>query len=461
MSNSSSKTQSPHVALFPSSGMGHIIPSVRLAASLANKNFHVTMITAHPLVSKAESNFLAHFFAAFPQVISKEFHLLPRDPSTAKSDETDPFFLQIEAIRRSATLLSPLLSSLSPPLSALISDIFLSSTFTPITADLHLPNYILFPSCTYMLCLTAHFPSLVNITEEINIPGLSTMVSKSWLPPPLVIDATGFFATQFVENGKNMVQHNGILMNTFDALEPESLKAINEGKVVNGFPPVISIGPLVPCEFEKQQVSSLAWLDEQPDGSVVYVCFGNRTALSREQLRELGVGLVKSECRFLWILKDKKVDKEDVAEIDEVLGKGFVESVKDKGLVIKSWVDQDGVLSHRAVGGFVSHVGWSSAVEAMWHGVPILAWPQIGDQKMCAAVVKKCGLGLWVDSWDWNGGELVKGEDIGKAIKELMGDENLKLQVAHIKEEARKAVAFGGSSENNLLKLRKEWELCM
>ncbi|PIA62960.1 hypothetical protein AQUCO_00200760v1 [Aquilegia coerulea] len=456
----SSKTQSPHVALFPSSGMGHLIPFVRLAASLANQKFQVTIITGHPLVSLAESDFLSLFLSAFPQVISKEFHLLPFDPSTDKSNK-DPFFLQFEAIRRSATLLSPLISSSSPPLSAFISDIFLASAFFPITADLHLPNYILFPSCANMLSLTAYFPSLVdNISEEINIPGLSTKISKSWLPPPLVLDSTSPFATQFVENGKKMVEYNGILMNTFDSLEPETLEALNEGKVVNGLPPVIPIGPLVPCEFEKQ-VSSLSWFDDQPDGSVVFICFGSRTALSREQLRELGAGLVKNEFRFLWILKDKKVDKEDVAEVEEVLGKGLVENLKDKGLVIKGWVDQGGVLSHRAVGGFVSHVGWNSVTEAMWHGVRILAWPQGGDQKMCSSVVKRCGLGMWVDTWDWGGGELVKGEDIGETIKELMGDEKLKLQATHIKEEARKAVASGGSSETNLLRLRKELERCM
>ncbi|PIA62959.1 hypothetical protein AQUCO_00200759v1 [Aquilegia coerulea] len=460
MADSGSKTQSPHIALFPSSGMGHLTPFLRLAATLSNQNFHVTVITFHPTVSFTESKILSSFFSAFPQITSKEFHLLPFDPSTVNSK--DPFFLQFEAIRRSAPLLSPLFSSLSPPLSALITDITLASSFLPITSNLHLPNYILFTSSAKMLAFLTYYPSLIDtitntteIGDEIKIPGLST-IPKS-LIPPLLLDLTKLFTTQFIENGRKIIESNGVLINTFNTLEPESLKALNEGKVIKGLPPVIPIGPLVPCDFEKG--SPLLWLDDQPEGSVVYVSFGSRTAMSREQIRELGVGLVKSGCRFVWVVKDSKVDTEDEEDLEVVLGNGLVEEVKKKGIVMKGWIDQEEVLSHQAVSGFVSHCGWNSVSEAAWHGVSMLAWPQHGDQMINADVVRKSGLGMWVESWV--GGNLVKGEEIGEKIKELMEDEGLRLKAAHLRDEARKAVDVGGSSEVGLLKLRKDLEPAM
>ncbi|PIA39496.1 hypothetical protein AQUCO_02600149v1 [Aquilegia coerulea] len=68
--------------------------------------------------------------------------------------------------------------------------------------------------------------------------------------------------------------------------------------------------------------------------------------MSREQIRKLGVGLVK--------MKDNKFDTEDEEDLEVVLGNGYVEEEKigDEGL--ECWIDQE-VLSHQVVSGLVSH----------------------------------------------------------------------------------------------------------
>ncbi|XP_030956608.1 UDP-glycosyltransferase 13-like isoform X2 [Quercus lobata] len=119
--NELSQPHQPHVALLPSAGMGHLTPFLRLATKLFHHHCRVTLITTHPTVSLTESQFISRFLSAFPQVTQLQFHLLTLDPSMANSN--DPFWLRFEAIRCSAHLLSPLLSSLSPPLHALIYDV--------------------------------------------------------------------------------------------------------------------------------------------------------------------------------------------------------------------------------------------------------------------------------------------------------------------------------------------------
>ena len=459
----------PHVALLPSAGMGHLTPFLRLATQLVHHHCNVTLITTHPTVSLSESRLITCFLAAFPQVTQVQFHLLPLDPSTANS--TDPFFLHFETIRRSAHLLSPILASLSPPLNALIYDVSLISSVIPVTESLHLPSYILFTSSAIMFSFFSYFPILASkasdddenaaVIGDVEIPGLPSIPRSSI--PPLLLIPNNLFANIVKEDSPKVTKLKGVLINTFEGLEAVSLEALNGGKVVEGLPPVFAIGPLVPCEFERGEWNEpLKWLNEQPDRSVVYVSFGSRTAMSRDQIREVGHGLIKSDCRFLWVVKDKQVDKDDEEGLDEVVGHELIERMKEKGLVVKKWVDQGELLGHRAVGGFVSHCGWNSVVEAAWHGVPILAWPQGGDQKINAEVVEMSGLGMFVKSWGWGENHdqmVVKGDEIGNKIREMMmGKELLRVQAARIREEARKAFGVGGNCERMFKQLVEEWK---
>ena len=81
---------------------------------------------------------------------------------------------------------------------------------------------------------------------------------------------------------------DGILLNTFDDLERTALDAIR-ARLPNTF----TIGPLVSLpSYLPSLASSLwkeddlctSWLDEQADGSVVYVNFGSITVVAREQV---------------------------------------------------------------------------------------------------------------------------------------------------------------------------------
>lgn len=53
---------------------------------------------------------------------------------------------------------------------------------------------------------------------------------------------------------------------------------------------------------------------------------------------------MRSVRRFLWVVKDKKVDREDDVELSDVIGRELMESVKGKGLVVKHWLYQESIL---------------------------------------------------------------------------------------------------------------------
>lgn len=157
-----------------------------------------------------------------------------------------------------------------------------------------------------------------------------------------------------VSNSANLDKTNGVIFNSFDFLESETSAALREKKTLSHLPPIYPIGPLKPLSNQAQK-SYPVWLDEQPDKSVLFVCFGSRTAMARDQIHELRDALEKAGVRFLWVIKTTTVDKDENESLAHILEDGFLKRTKDKGLVLKEWVNQESILDHPAAGGFVSH----------------------------------------------------------------------------------------------------------
>ncbi|KAB5560979.1 hypothetical protein DKX38_005936 [Salix brachista] len=291
----------------------------------------------------------------------------------------------------------------------------LVSAVIPITEAISLPNYVLFTSSAKMLTLFLSYPTLADSKamdeldemDVVKIRGLELM-PKSLIPPPLLKKGNNILKTSFLEDSEKVAESSGILVNTFESFEQESLRTLNDCQILlKRLPSVVAIGPLPPCDFEKGQLQ-LTWLHDQPAGSVMYVSFGSRTAFSKEQVRELGEGLVRSGRRFVWVVKDKKVDTEDNEGLEEVIGDELMERVKEKGLVVRD-------------------------------------------------IVERIGLGTWVKSWGWGQETVVNRAEIAEKIREIMGNESLRIQALGIKEEARKAVGGGGSSNKGLSELINIW----
>ena len=82
--------------------------------------------------------------------------------------------------------------------------------------------------------------------------------------------------------------------------------------------------------------------------------------------------------------------------VEKALPLGFLERVGERGMVVEGWVPQVKILLHSSIGGFVSHCGWSSVMEAMKYGNPIIAIPMHIDQPVNARLVEEIGVGVEV-----------------------------------------------------------------
>ena len=279
----------------------------------------------------------------------------------------------------------------------------------------------------------------------------------------------------FLNMSIHLPRSAGIIVNTFEALEPRAVETILDGLcVLDGpTPPIFCIGPLIAVDDRSGGGGGggsgipecLTWLESQPKRSVLFLCFGSLGLFSEEQLKEIAVGLERSGQRFLWVVRSppsKDPSRRFLAppepDLNSLLPDGFLDRTKERGLVVKSWAPQVAVLNHASVGGFVTHCGWNSVLEAVCAGVPMVAWPLYAEQRFNRVVmVEEMKLAFPMEESEEG---FVTATEVEKRVRELMESKEgntLRLRIMAMKEAAETAMSDGGSSRTALTKLVKSW----
>ncbi|KAF9681614.1 hypothetical protein SADUNF_Sadunf05G0020200 [Salix dunnii] len=139
----------------------------------------------------------------------------------------------------------------------------------------------------------------------------------------------------------------------------------------------------------------IKWLDQKMEGAgpgnVINVAFGSQSHMTDLQMDEIALG---------WRWQDSRSSGRTW-----VPPVGWEDRVKGRGLAIRDWVDQRGILKHPAIGGFLTHCGWNSVLEVLSMVVPLLAWPMGAEQGLNAwytAMGLKAGLMIVIQESDAN-----------------------------------------------------------
>ncbi|PPR86943.1 hypothetical protein GOBAR_AA33744 [Gossypium barbadense] len=140
-----------------------------------------------------------------------------------------------------------------------------------------------------------------------------------------------------------------------------------------------------PSSIPRDEV--IAWLDScKRVNSVVFIGFGSQISLTKLQMEAIASALEESRVRFIWGIKG---DSQNMVPL------GFEERLAGKGVVIKGWVPQQAILDHRAVGSYLTHCGWNSALEGLLGGALLLAWPmQVDHFDNTNLLVDKLGVAI-------------------------------------------------------------------
>ncbi|PSS11920.1 Beta-D-glucosyl crocetin beta-1,6-glucosyltransferase [Actinidia chinensis var. chinensis] len=161
------------------------------------------------------------------------------------------------------------------------------------------------------------------------------------------------------------------------------------------------------------------------------VSFGTEYFLSQHEMEEIALGLELSGVNFIRVLRFPMGSN---TSVERALPLGFLERVEERGLVVEGWAPQVKILRHPSVGGFVSHCGWGSTMEAMKYGTPIIAIPIQYDQPANARLVEEIGVGVEVVR-DSNGKfDRVKLGDVIKNVILFDGEGNVRKKARELGE---------------------------
>ncbi|KAL6609613.1 hypothetical protein ACP70R_039582 [Stipagrostis hirtigluma subsp. patula] len=438
------------VVLYPGLSASHFVPMMQLCDALLEAGYAVVV----PLIDITKDQNTA-FAAAVDRFASSKpsvtFHTLPRiqNPPAITMD-AQLVLGYFELMRRYNKHLHEFLRSIPPQsIHAVVVD-SLSIEALDVTKELGIPAYSFFASNASALAVFLQLP-LVRADGHPSFKELgdTPLHFQGVAPMP-----ASHLISEMLEDPKSEDIQG-------DDEEARAVGALRDPLFLHDIgctmPPVYCVGPLVVGGSRTEEKHEcLAWLDNQPKHSVVFLCFGSIgiATHSVEQLKEIADGLENSGQRFLWVLqapisgKPKSYsDHQADLDLDMLLPRGFLERTRDRGLVVKSWAPQVDVLQHRATGAFVTHCAWNSVLEAITAGVPMLCWPMYAEQRMNKVfIVEEARIGVEMVGWQQG---LVKANEVEAKVRLVMESEvgkQLKARVTAHRDAFAFAWKDGGSS---------------
>nr|GMD02276.1 UDP-glycosyltransferase 88B1 [Ipomoea batatas] len=466
------------IVLYPSPQIGHLVSMVELGRLILKHQPScsvIIFIANFPFNTGSTAAYLSHVSATTSSIV---FHHLPDVPFSPNwsSAFLEEFAFEIPRLQNANVLQALKNIGMKSIIKAVVLDFFCNAAFEVSSLELGLPTYFFFTSGVSDLTLPLHFPTLDKMLPDnlkdhkaaLEIPGIPPIYTSDL--PENTCHRTDKVYRATMQLAVQMTEASGIIVNTFEALEPRAMKAITDGLCTPNAPTptLYCVGPLVANSNIHGYNGSvngsvgydneccLRWLDLQPSGSVVFLCFGSQGSFKDDQLKEMAVALENSGHRFLWVVRNRASER----DLNAVLPEGFLERTEERGLVVKSWAPQGAILNHGSVGGFVTHCGWNSLLEALLAGVPMVAWPLYAEQRLNKAfMVEEMRVALpLAESED----RFVYAAELEKRVREMMESESkggmaIRERVMAFRDAAKAAVKENGSSHIALAKLLQSW----
>ncbi|KAK1355250.1 Glycosyltransferase [Heracleum sosnowskyi] len=473
------KVISPHVLLFPLPLQGPVNCMLKLAELLAINGLHVTFLNTDYIQNCLLKH--THVQSRFEDYPEFRFETIADGLSEDHPRTGDKFIdivIGIEKVMKPnfVEMLTngKLSSKSSSPVSFMIADGFYSFA-VDLAKDVGIPLMYFETLSPCALWTFFCLPRLIELGEVpfkendydrkvSGVPETENFLRQRDLPSFFRIRDLNHPIIQFIlKEIQEIPRSQGLLLNTSEHIDGPIISQIS-----TLCPNIYNIGPLhalhksILLSAQKasphtnssnslweDDKSCMTWLDAQPLKSVIYVSIGSLAVMTMDQLMELWHGIVNSGKRFLWALRPGSIaGKDNKYAIPAELS----DATKERGCIV-SWVFQEEVLAHPAIGLFFTHSGWNSTLESLIEGVPMICWPYIVDQQVNSCFVQE----VWRVGIDMK--DSCDRVTVEKTIREVMEDrkDEFEKSSSRMAKLAGLSIADqGGSSHHNFNRLVKD-----
>ncbi|XP_010254573.1 PREDICTED: UDP-glycosyltransferase 91C1-like [Nelumbo nucifera] len=438
-----------HVVMFPWLAFGHMMPFLELSKRLAERGHRVSFVSTPRNIQRLPK---------IPPSLSSLVHLveLPLSPTDGLPENAeatvDLSYHKVQYLKKAFDgLEGPLTRFLESSSPDWILHDFAPHWLSPITAKLGLPSAFFSLFNASALAFFGPPNALLGGDDDCRTKPEDFTVPPKWVPFPLAfrlyeilrmvdgLDRNASGVSDTYRIGSAVLGCDIVVIRSCMEFESESdcLRLLEEKIYCK---PVIPVGllPLAAPAVKDAMGEDDKWLDQQGRGSVVYVAFGSEVTLSQEDVTELAVGLELSELPFFWVLrKPSSLTQEEWG----LLPDGFEERTKGRGVVCRGWAPQQRILAHPSVGGFLTHCGWSSIIEALEFGHAFILLPYLADQGLNARLLAWRKLGVEIQR-DERSGSFTR-SSVAESLRLVMvSDEG-----AELRANARKMAEMVGNKQ--------------
>ncbi|TYI25198.1 hypothetical protein ES332_A05G034600v1 [Gossypium tomentosum] len=428
--------------MFPWLAYGHIAPYLQVAKFLAQKNHHIYYVSTPKNISRLPQ---------LPPTLCSNITFIPLSlphvdglPPGVESTSELPIH-KVPYLKKSFDKLETQLTEFlerSPQIKLIIHD-FAPYWLPPMANQLRI-NLVCF--------------SIFNASSNAFLGSTSEMLGGSRKSPedftvvPTWMDYPNNIAFKLHETFSHkecedivsdVERYATVLLNckiltlrTCYEFEPEALRVL--GKIHQK--PIVPLGLLSPSlsniedKGDENWKALKKWLDSKQEKSVFYVALGSEVSLSQQSMHELAFGIEKSGLPFIWVVRKPPLVEEQFAEV--MIPPEFEERVSKRGMVLRGWAPQLRILAHSSVGGFLTHCGWSSVIESLGLGKPLILFPGgSADLGLIARLMHWKKVGFEIERNDVDGS--FKSDLVAACIKRVMVDpegEQLRANALAMKE---------------------------
>lgn len=435
-------TKKLHIVMFPWLALGHMIPLLELSKLIAQKGHKISFLSTPKNIQCLPQN--KHPLINFVQLPLPKVDNLPE---TAESTVDLPYdkvkYLKsaYDGLKRP---FSQFLQQSSPAVDCVLYD-FVSYWVPSVASELNILKGYFSPFTASAVAFCGPSESLMgnDDSDDQRTHPEDFTVPPKWIPFETNVCFKLFEVLRMFDGitgdeenvsdlfrlGSSINGADFLAMRGCYEFEPEWFKVLEDIHRK----PVIPVGQLVTTTMDESKDeawrSIKEWLDKREKGSVVYVAFGSEVKPSQTELNEIALGLELSGLPFLWVLSTKRGEMDtEVVELPE----GFEDRSKGRGMVCTSWAPQLKILSHESVGGYFTHSGWGSALEAIQCELPLILLPFLFDQGLNARVLEAKKMGYSVPRDDRDGS--FTGDSVADSLRLVMIEEEGKIYREKSKE---------------------------